>query len=266
MPAPPPPAPDPAPRLRDLQYGFTAHIRDPGNAPRPADVEDRRMAIYRDLFYHNVEGFLANGFPVLRALLEDDRWHAMARDFFARHRSKSPYFKEIGKEFLTYLESERDHPDDPPFLWELAHYEWVEMAVGTGEYDHDPHRPGPRQADPDGDPATGIPVLAPFAWLLHYRYPVQRIGPEQPSPEPEATYLVVYRTHEDEVAFLALNPVTMRLLELIRQASEASGEALLRRIADELRHPNPEVVIRGGLEILEDLRRRGVLAGTRPAP
>ena len=55
------------------QYEFAAHIRDPEHKPAPDDIEDRRMGIYRELFYNNVEGFLSNSFPVLRKLMDDDR-------------------------------------------------------------------------------------------------------------------------------------------------------------------------------------------------
>ena len=50
-----------------LQYAFAGHIRDPEHMPVPDGVEPRRMAVYRDLFYNNVENFIANSFPVLRA-------------------------------------------------------------------------------------------------------------------------------------------------------------------------------------------------------
>ena len=36
--------------FRDIQYAFARHIRDPENNPAPVDAEDRRLAIYRDLF------------------------------------------------------------------------------------------------------------------------------------------------------------------------------------------------------------------------
>ena len=51
-------------RLRDLQLAFAAHIRDPQNRPAPAGIEDRRMAIYRELFFNNVRDLLGRGFPV----------------------------------------------------------------------------------------------------------------------------------------------------------------------------------------------------------
>ena len=118
------------PAFMDRQYAFAAHIRDPQRAAPPEDVEDRRMQIYRDLFYNNVQDFMANSFPVLRGLYSDDDWHALVRDYFARHRAHSPLFLQMPQEFLRYLESERgERPEDPLFLRELAHYEWVELAL-----------------------------------------------------------------------------------------------------------------------------------------
>ncbi len=112
----------------DIQYAFARHIRDPENQPAPADVEDRRMGIYRDLFYRNVESFLANSFPVLRKIIPDEQWHDMIRDYFSRHRARTPLFPKMPTEFLQYLEHERSgHSDDYPFLLELEHYEWLEV-------------------------------------------------------------------------------------------------------------------------------------------
>ena len=69
-------------KLKKVQYEFAANLRDPKRNKTPADIEDRRMEIYRDLFYRNVEGFISNSFPVLRKLYSDDDWHKMVRDFF----------------------------------------------------------------------------------------------------------------------------------------------------------------------------------------
>ena len=110
------------PEFKKHQYAFTAHLRDPEQNPAPEGIEDRRIGIYRTLLYNNVEGFIANGFPVLRSIYSDDDWHHMVRDFFAHHQSTSPYFLEISQEFLDYLQSERQpHAEDPPGLLELAH-------------------------------------------------------------------------------------------------------------------------------------------------
>jgi len=244
----------------DIQYEFTRHIRDPENQPAPADIEDRRMEIYRDLLYRNVESFMANSYPVLRKITPDDRWHAMIRDYFKRHQARTPLFPRMPQEFLQYLENEHNGEDDPPFLLELAHYEWAEIAVSidTREIDWD-------GIDPDGDLLENIPMLNPLAMPLSYRYPVHTISPDiQPEQEPsQPTYIVVYRDRKDDVGFVELNPVSARLLELIQQDENITGRALLEAIAKELNHSNPDVVINGGLEIMQDLHAKDILLGTK---
>jgi len=254
---------DSRPEFIKRQYAFAAHIRDPEGAPVPGDVEDRRMGIYRELFYNNVQDFMSNSFPVLRELYGNEQWHLMVRDYFARHRAHTPLFLQMPQEFLRYLEQERDrHPEDPPFLRELAHYEWVELALSI-----DTREIELAGVDPEGDLLHGVPVLSPLAWPLAYQYPVHRIGPDFRPQEPpqQPTYLVVYRDRDDDVGFLEINPVTARLLAQVSTGDAPTGDTALRQIARELQHPDPETVIRGGLDILQDLRSRDVILGVRTA-
>ncbi len=247
------------PEFMQLQYAFAAHIRDPEQIAAPAGIEDRRMGIYRELFYNNIEGFLNNGFPVLRKLLNDEVWHAMARDFFASHYCHSPLFLEIPREFLNYLDGERGQRDtDLPFLRELAHYEWVELALSVAEAEDS------GKVDSNGDLLDATPVLSNLAWPLSYQYPVHRISPDfQPmEADEQPTYLLVYRDPQDEVGFLELNPVSARLFSLLQEHPEQTGRELLELIATELQHPDPSLVVNGGHSILEEWRQRGIVRGT----
>ena len=211
--------------FQQLQRSLTAHLRDPERRSPPADIEARRVGIYRDLIYNNIESFLSGGFPVLRSLFSDERWHALVRDFVRDHVSHSPYFLEISEEFLAYLQHERgERASDPPFLQELAHYEWVELALDVAPDET-------VEADPEGDLISGRPVLSPLAWPLAYRFPVHLIGEAfQPEAAPDQpSYLVVYRTPELEIEFMEINAVTFRLLALLEDAK--SGQGALGRIA-----------------------------------
>lgn len=241
-----------------LQYAFAAHLRDPEKRPAPADVEDRRMEIYRGLFYRNIEGFIANGFPVLRSLYTEAGWHALVRDFYARHVSHSPQFYQIAEEFIHYLRDEHEAgDDDPPFLLELAHYEWVEMVLAI-----DPREPAGMQVNKTGDLMSGRPVLNPCLHNLAYHYPVHRISadfrPDAPGDQP--THLVVYRRCNDEVVFLEINPVTARLLQRLENVPGLSGHAQLRALAEEA-GLTEETVLQFGARTLEDLRAREVILG-----
>jgi len=244
--------------FQKTQYAFAAHLRNPKRYPAPRGIEPRRMKVYRELFYNNVEGFLSSAFPVLRRITADRRWHAMARDFFARHESHQPLFHGIAAEFLEYLDHERGRVrGDPPFLRELAHYEWVELALSLAQ---DPNPP----VNPRGGLMDGIPVVSPLAWALSYEFPVHRIGPDlQPrKPGPAPTHLVVYRDRGDEVRFMEINAVTARLLALMAPG-RATGRQLLRRIAREMNHPQPEAVVSQGAAILASLRERDIILGTK---
>ena len=65
--------------LARLQTNFAAHIRGPQGVAPPEGIEDRRMDIYRELFFNNISGFLSNNFPVLRTLYELDEWTNLCR-------------------------------------------------------------------------------------------------------------------------------------------------------------------------------------------
>lgn len=245
----------------EVQRAFAGHIRDPKGHPAPDDVEARRMAIYRDLFFNNVSSLLRQGFPILYRCLGDDRWRTLMRQFLAEHRATTPLFPKLGGELLRFLnEGRTPSPDDPAFMLELAHYEWVEAALLFSD-----EEASPDLADPNGDLLHGFPVVSPLAWNLSYRFPVHRIGPDfQPqAPDPEPTHLVVYRNRLDQVEFLKINVVTQRLLQLFIEGHGQTGLDALTTIATELRHPDPGQVIRFGARMLEDLRQRHVLLGTR---
>ncbi len=251
------------PTFQQQQYRFAAHIRDPERHALPDNIEDRRMGIYRDLFYNNVEGFLSNTLPVLRELMSDEDWHRMARAFFAQHHSHSPYFLDIPREFITWLTEEREpQADDLPFLAELAHYEWIELALSVAELSD-----AGRTVDEDIDLLTGIPLVSELAWPLTYLFPVHRIQPDFQPREPDETpsNFIIYRDSDDEVHFLELNPVSARLFGLIRDAdaTNQSTERCLHQIATELQHPDPAQIIQFGLGILQDWAGRGIILGCR---
>lgn len=239
-----------------LQHALAAHLRDPKRNAAPAGIEERRLKIYRDLLYNTVEDTLASAFPVMRRLSEEADWHRRVRHFYATHRSQEPQLHMLAEQFLRYLESRESQPHDPPFLGELAHYEWVELAlsVSTAKIPES-------KATATEDSLNAQCQLSPLAWPLVYEWPVHRIGPDflpdQPPAQP--TCLVVYRNREDAVRFMEVNAVTARLLELMQDGGPATGRALLERLAAELGHPQPEVVVTSGAEILADLRQRDIV-------
>lgn len=246
--------------FKAVQYRLAAHIRDPERAAPPAGIEDRRLAIYRDLFFNNVSSLLAGTYPVLHEILGASDWQQLIRAYFVRHQSHTPYFLEISRDFLEFLQQESDLlADRPPFLLELAHYEWIELALSVAEQE-----PDWSGIDAHGDLIDGEPVLSPLTQVLCYRFPVHTIGPDHQPVEapPDSTWLVVVRNQQDQVKFVQINQVTARLLELTA-AGGMNGRAMLEKIAQELDHQRPEVVVAGGVDLLKMLGEKDIILGAR---
>ena len=245
--------------LREQQFRLAAHLRDPA-APPPPGLEDRRLKIYRDLFYNSLQGLLAGNFPVIRKLLGDTGWHPLVRDFYREFRAGTPLFPELPREFIQYLQERGDGRGDPPWLLELAHYEWVELALDLSEAD-----PHDEAFDPDGDLVAGVPVLSPLAWPLAYAWPVHRLSPDHlpTTPPAEATFLLVQRDASNRVRFNQLSPLTFRLLQRISESPDLSGQQQLQALATEAQATDVDTFVAAGREMLNQLRADDVLLGTR---
>ena len=246
--------PSARPDFQRYQLAFTAHIRDPKTHPRPAGVDARRMKVYTDLLYNNVEGFLLACFPVLRQVLGTRRWARLVRVFFATHCSHTPYFRQIPDEFIQFLQNEWAPPEGyPPFTLALAHYEWIELVLSVSNRSVD------RAIDAEGNLMDGVPLLNPVLANLRYEWPVQRIAPRR-RIQPGETHLLVFRDAGDRVRFSEINAFTARLLTLLEPGT-LSGRAALQQVADESRHPDPALVIQAGGALLDGLRARGAILG-----
>jgi len=242
------------PEFQRFQQAFIAHIRDPKAHPRPAGVDARRMNVYNELLFNNVEGFLLACFPVLRQVLGARKWKRLVRAFFSTHRSRTPYFRQIPDEFVQFLQNEWAPPEGyPPFTLALAHYEWIELVLSVS------NRSVECAVDSQGDLLDGVPLLNPVLANLRYEWPVQRIAPRR-RVQPEETWLLVFRDAQDEVRFSEINAFTARLLALL-ESGTLTGRAALETIALESRHPDPALIVRAGGALLEDLRARGAILG-----
>lgn len=240
--------------LAEQQRAFAAHLRDPERVPPPAGIEPRRMTIYRELFFNNLRDLLGGAFPVARQILGAEAWQRLVRDFYAHHHAHTPYFLELPREFLDWLTARRERPgDEPAFLDELAHYEWVELALAVSE-DEAPAA----QAAADGDPLDAPLAVSPLAWPLAYRWPVHRLAPDHAPAEAPATptFLVVYRDAADQVQFLEIGAETARLLDALERTPGATARTLLTE--------SGAAETDAARAAIADLRVRGVLVDCFP--
>jgi len=233
------------------QLEFTAHIRSPKTAKKPMKVPDARMGVYSEIVFNNIYNSVSACFPVCRTILSKSAWLKLTRQFFALHQATTPLFREIPQEFLKFITSVADLPI---YFQQLAHYEWVELAVSLQTV-----------ITPKLSKKTDLlnenPILAPANMLLEYDYPVHKISAEFKPKKKESTYLLVFRNTDFEVRFIELNPMTFQLLRLI-QESKMTGEQALISLAEQIPHSETHAVIAFGLEILQNLIEQGALIGS----
>lgn len=237
--------------FQQYQHAFTAHIRDPQNNPKPENVDEERMAVYQEGVYDNIFESASVCFPVCQATIGKKDWDATIKRFVATHHASSPIFREIPQELLTFLEADVKTPN---YIKQLAHYEWVELAVGALDV-----------AAPSLSEITDLlnesPVLAPAHMLLQYDYPVQKISAQFKPGHTEATHLLVFRNSAFEVNFVELNPMVYILLDLTKQGM--TGQQSLASLAEQIQHPEPDVIIEFGHGVLKDLVLQEAILGSR---
>ena len=219
------------PYFQQLQVQFATHIRNPDAVAYQPDneqpIEPRRLKVYEELFFNNLQDFFSQLFPVCKQILGDSRWKEIVREYMIKHNAKTPLFHQLGEEFLLFLESEFSLLEsDPKFLLELAHYEWVELALSVSE-----------EIGLTVDNAKPIDLdlnyeLSPLAWLLAYEWPVHQLAKDfQPNEKTaETTTLLVYRMEDkqgdERVEFMSLTPMLYQWLLLLPEFKSAK-EALL---------------------------------------
>jgi hypothetical protein len=243
--------------LFDQQSNMGLYLRDPEHCAPPPEMDPKRAQVYRDLVFANLSTLISGTFPVLVQILGDKRWRALVRIFLRDYRAHTPKFGEIAEEFVEFLASGPEALADgswPPFMVELAHYEWVEMALQQSEAE--PLSPG------DADPLLDRPLqVSPLAWPLAYAWPVQLVGPDyQPDVPPDQPTLLLVRRAEDwSVKFSALTPLAWRLLQRIDEFPELSARAQLQGLAQEAGTSGSQEFFDNGLALLRQMHGEGVV-------
>ena len=240
-------------QFKQDQQQFVAYLRD-SSAAKPA-VPDERLAVYQELLFNNVSGFIDSGYPVLKSLIPAERWQQLKRQFLADFRCSSPYFLHIAGQFLQFLQQSQAEPE-PVFLLELAHYEWLELELSTRKTTAQPLL------------CTGIDgalALSELAEVQAYHYPVHRICAEFQPTEITATFLLLYRDVEDQVQFVELNSLSALLLQLLESQPGVQLAELVTQLAQYLPALEIHQIEAGARQLLLDFAAKAVVQTFHPA-
>lgn len=215
--------------FQTLQQHFAQHLRDPEKRydPQAVDgeaIEPRRLAIYESLFFNNFDSLLSNMFPVMQRLVGPDHWARLVRRFMQHHGARTPYFHQLGQEWLRFLHTEPEVGEEKsgfPFLPALAHYEWVELAVSIEPFDPSPFS----RVRIDQDPVL---QLSPLVWPLRYDWPVHQIAADADPQtiQPAETWLLVSRDADDQVHFAEITAPVFALMRRFAGAEKPVSEVV----------------------------------------
>jgi uncharacterized protein len=252
--------------FQDYQRVFTQHIRNPKTQPRPMNVPAKRMAIYTEIVYNNIEGTLASCFPVAKSLLSANKWQQLVCSFMADYRASTPFFREIPQQFLQHLaDADVARLKLPNFLTSLMHYEWVELLVSTMEDLNYDNATSANIINLNSDLLKHQPVFSSTLQLLSYDYPVHKISKLYRPKNRTDTQLLVYRDRAFAIKFIEINKITYELIALLQQ-KPLTGEQALTLIASKLNEVPSDNIMRFGLQILTDLKEQGVIVGVYTNP
>ncbi len=235
--------------LAKMQRAFAKDIRTDGGQ---CFGDQPGLKIYRELFFNSVCGFLDGTFPVCREAVGDERWKEYSRAFFRDHQSNSPLFLEISEEFLAWLVTQQSILGEFPYLAELAHYEWLELAVdvmdvdGFTEVSHE-------EFDPDSEL-----MINPASIVACYQYPVHQISGFEPEVAEQLSGFVVYRDPSDKVRFISCTPLSLMILEAARSTAGLTARQAVETVMSQAGLEG-DAALQGALQVLSDWHRQGVI-------
>jgi hypothetical protein len=240
--------------FQSFQQNLARHLRDPHHTARPAGLPARHVAVYNDMLFNNVCGFIDTCMPLSRKLLGEAAWRRLCRTFYRDWPLHTPWFRDIPREFVRYLQTGQPKQPLPRWLPDLAHYEWTELAVDVMDVTRPP-------ANPQGDLMQHTVVLNPARIDLHYDWAVHRIGEQHKPRKPIATHLVVYRDANDAVKFTEVNAATAHVLALL-DTKPITGTQVMQQVAQQMQHPQPKQLVIFGATLLKQLQEQNIILGT----
>lgn len=249
--------------FKSIQKQWAQWLRNSEAAPQP-DADQRRLAVYRRLVHNNIESFIERGFPVLESVLADHQWQQLMADFIANHHAKGPLFSDIGREFVSYLQS-LSNSNLPDYVLPLARYERMELDALYCETACVP-------PVCEGDFTAWHWSVNPSLVWHEFNYPVHTIRADNLPQEPlaQTMFLAVYRVDTDpkeskelhpnsHVKFMQLNAVTMLLIDVLQQQPQLSITELTEYLAEQLPQFTRQQLLQGLEVTIPDLYQRAML-------
>ncbi|MFN3234184.1 MAG: DUF2063 domain-containing protein [Gammaproteobacteria bacterium] len=234
----------------EIQRFFAKSLRDQKSIHLHR-FDQERIRLYQTLLYNNVSEILSIAFPIIRSILEPEEWKNIVSEFFENSDSRSPYFHQIPKAFVEFLQDKTE----PEYLTELAHYEWAELVLEIADE-------AVEYIDKKSiNPISHIPLISPLTELLAYAFPVHKIKKNHiPDKTQTPHYLIIYRDRNFKIQYLEVNSITARLYQLLSEKT-MTGQQAIEIALEEANLDKSEKMLSTGLAILDNFVENDIIIG-----
>ena len=178
---------------------------------------------YRRLIRNNIHNAMEQAFPIAFTVLTEAQWDILIDDFHALHPAATPQVWRLPEEFYTFVEAHRyNEKFSLPFLNDLLHFEWIEIAVHTMK------DAAPAVCRKEGNPLEDVIVVHPEHRMIRLKYPVHLYSAEKAASHEGDYFLLTFRTRDFDVRFADLPPLHAFCFEQILQGK--TGAELLKEV------------------------------------
>ncbi len=220
-----------------IQSSFAAALFDGNTEPDTlplfkgdAQQVQQRFALYRGNLTGNWDKTLAAAYPVLRALVGDEFFAALARAYGKKYPSQDGDLNRFGANFHTFLEH-FEHVADYPYFPDMARLEWAlhraHYADGAAAISpHDLAALAPDQIDHARLSLNPVCRLIESPWDVVALWQAHQPGHDMTLPEDtkRASHAIIVRPHW-RADILPLSTAAFALLASL-QRGETLGAAL----------------------------------------
>ncbi|MCF6443873.1 DUF2063 domain-containing protein [Nereida sp. MMG025] len=222
------------------QDAFTVALLDPSQ-PTPAGLIDpqgqtapKRFAVYRNNVAASLTEALRTGFPVIRKLVGDRFFDALAGVYLRAHPPKTPLMMHYGQELPAFLQG-FPPAQNLPYLADVARLE-LAMRESYHAKDAAPIEPSVLAAIPPETLMQSRIALAPSAILLRSRWPIYGIWAanmlDAPTPQMHGEAVLIMRPEYDPTPHLLPAGMATFLIALETQPLGAALDTATAAVAD----------------------------------
>lgn len=176
------------------------------------------------MVFHVAEEAINAAYPLTKNLLAEREWTVVVKDFYRSGAMESPQLWRMPEALIAFVDKNYAQLQRKyPFLLELMHFEWAEIAVYM--------MPDNKVEMPlNGDVENDHIVINPEMELLHFHFPVYLKPAGTISINDRSNFFVSLHRHPEsgKVLFTNLSPLTAQMIALLHEGVKMDLNTLVK--------------------------------------